>query len=81
MIVLQASVGSNVISLEMFNVRPLRKLIYLIFVCVGVLPSEFVVLHLSEMHDKTRKQIALCNNDYKFVVIYIVSCKNLQLKM
>jgi len=39
----QTSVGpSNVIPLEVFDVHPLRKLIYLIFRSIGVLLSEFV---------------------------------------
>jgi len=37
------------------------------FVFVGVLPSEFVALHLPEIHDETCKQITICNDDYKFV--------------
>ena len=62
----QTSVSpSNVIPLEVFNVRP-RKFIYLIYVCVGVLPSEFVALYLPEMHNETCKQITICIDDYKF---------------
>jgi len=61
------SVGhSNVIPIKVFDVRSLRKPIYLIFVCVGVLTSEFVALYLPEMHDKTHKQKTICNDDYKF---------------
>jgi len=51
-----------------FDIRPPRKPIYLIFVIIGVLPRKFVALHLPEMHDETRKQITICNDDYKFVV-------------
>ena len=46
---------SNVISLEVFDVRPPRKPIYLNFVFVEVLPSELVELHLPEIHNETRK--------------------------
>ena len=39
---LQTSVGhNNVIPIEVFDVRPHRKSIYLIFVSVGVLPTDF----------------------------------------
>ena len=50
----------------MFDVRPLRKPIYLIFVFVGVLLREFVILHLPEIYDETRSTI--CDDDYKFTV-------------
>ena len=64
----QTSVGpNNVILLEVFDVRHPRKLIYLIFVSVGILSSEIVALHLSEIYDETRRQITSCNDDYKFV--------------
>ena len=42
---------NNVISLEMFNVCPPKKLIYLIFVYVGVSPSECVALRLPKIHN------------------------------
>ena len=50
----KTSIGlSNVISLEVFDVHPPKKLIYH-FCMVKVLSSEFIVLHLPEMHDETR---------------------------
>ena len=39
---------------------------YLFVLSLRVLPSEFVALHLPEMHDKTHKQIIIWNDDYKF---------------
>ena len=62
----------NVIPLEVFNIRPLRKFIRLIFVFVRILPSEFVALHLPEMHDETRKQITICNDEYNLLPIHTV---------
>ena len=60
-------VGSNdVISLAVSDVHPLRKSIYLFVLSLGVFPSEYVALHLPEMHDETHKQITICNDDYKF---------------
>ena len=35
---------------------------------LGVGPNELVALHLPVAHDETPKQIAICNNDYKFAV-------------
>jgi len=45
---------SDVILLAVSDVR-LRKLIYLFVLSLGALPSEFVALHSSEMHDETHK--------------------------
>ena len=60
------SVGPNdVIPLAVSDVCP--KPIYLFILSLGVLSSEFVTLHLPEMHDETYKQI-ICNDDYKFAV-------------
>jgi len=60
-------VGPNdVIPLAVFDVRPSRKLIYHFVLSLGVLPSEFVALYLPKMHDKTHKQITICDNNYKF---------------
>ena len=44
---------SDVISLAVSDVRPLKKFIYLSVLSLGVLLSEFVVLHLPEMPDET----------------------------
>ena len=71
---------SDVIPLAVYDVRPPRKLIYLFVLSLGVLSNEFVVLHLPEMHDETHKQIIICNDNYNFVLIHIIFCKNLQLK-
>ena len=61
------SIGPSVdIPLLVSNVRPPRKSIYLSVLSLGVLPSEFVALHLLEMHDVTYKQITICNDNYKF---------------
>ena len=57
---------SNIIPLVVFDVRPPRKPIYLFVLSLEVLPSEFVALHLPEMHDETYKHKIICN-DYKFV--------------
>jgi len=38
------------------------------FVSVRVLPSEFVALYFPEIHDETRRQITIYNDDYKFSV-------------
>ena len=56
------------IQLAVSDTRPSRKHIYLFVLPIGVLPSEFVALHLPEMHDETRKQITICNDDCKFAV-------------
>ena len=61
------SVGpSDVIPLAVSDVCP--KPIYLFILFLGVLPNEFVTLHLPEMHDETYKQITICNDDFKFAV-------------
>jgi len=59
---------SDVISLAVSDVRPPRKPIYIFIISLGVLPSEFIVLHLTAMHNETYKQIIICNDDYKFAV-------------
>jgi len=60
---------SDIIPLAISDVRPpKKKLIYLFILSLGVLPSEFVALHLPEMHDETHKQVTICNNKYKFVI-------------
>ena len=69
------------VSLLLVSVRLLRRPIYLFVLFLGVLLSEFVALHLPEMHDKTYKQIIICNDDYKIVAYPYSICRNLQLKM
>jgi len=62
------SIGpSDIILLAVSDIRPPRKIIYLLALSLGVLPSEFVALHLPEMHDETHKHI-IYNDDYKFTV-------------
>ena len=62
---------SDVIPLAVSDVHPLRKLIYLFILFLGVLPIEIVALHLPEMHDETHIQITICN-DYFFVYPHII---------
>jgi len=65
---LQISVDpSNAILLAVFDVHPLRKYIYLFFLSLRVRPSKFDALHVPVMHDEISRQIAICNDDYKFV--------------
>jgi len=71
--------SSDVIPLTVSNIRPPREFVYLFVLSLGVLPSEFVTLHLPEMHDETH--ITIYSDDYKFVTFHIVFCWNLQLKM
>ena len=48
------SVGhSDVIPLAVSDVHPSRKPIYLFVLFVGVLPNEFVALHLPKMYGET----------------------------
>jgi len=51
-----------------------------IFVVISLefTPSESDVLHLP---DEISRQIAICNDDYKFAAFHIVFCSNLQLKI
>ena len=72
---------NNDIPLEVFDVHPQKKFIYLIFISVGVLLSEFVVLYLLEymMRLVNRSQFAMLT--INLLLIHIVYCKNLQLKM
>ena len=60
-------VGPTDIPLAVPDVRLPRKYIYLFVLSLRVLPSEFVTLHLSEMHYETHKLIIICNDGYKFV--------------
>ena len=50
---------NDVIPLAVSDVHPLRKPIYLFVLFLGVLPSEFVALHLPKMHDETHKHITI----------------------
>ena len=59
---------SHVIPFTVSDVRPPRKPLYRFVLSLGVLPSEFVALHLPEMHDETYKQITICNDDCKIIV-------------
>ena len=61
-------VGPNdVIPLTASDVRPPRKHMYLFVLSLGVLPSEFVALHLPGIHDEICRRITFYNKDYKFV--------------
>ena len=46
---------SDVIPIATSYVRPPRKCIYLFVLSLGVLPNEFLVLHLPEIHDKIHR--------------------------
>ena len=46
---------SDSIPLAVSDVRPPRKCIYLFVLSLGVLPNEFLVLHLPKIHDKIHK--------------------------
>ena len=50
----------------MFDIRLLRKLIYLFFLSLGVILNEFDTLHLPITYDEIPKQIAIYNDDYIF---------------
>ena len=65
-------------------IRPPKKL-YISFSSLE-LSSEFVALHLPEMHDKTHKQITICNDDYKFIayppsILQKIAVKNMVMVM
>ena len=63
------SVGpNNVITLAISDVCPPRKPLYLFVLSLGDLPSEFIALHLPEIHNKIRRQITISNENYKFDV-------------
>ena len=47
----------------MFDVRPLRKPIFLVFLSLTVIPDALILL---VTHDKIPRQITICNDDYKF---------------
>ena len=61
---------SDVIPLTVSDVRPLREHIYLCHIFRSF-TNEFTALQLPEMHDKTRKQIIICNDNYKFTAIIL----------
>lgn len=56
---------NDVISFAVIDVHPPRESIYFF---LGILPLEFVALHLHIMYNKISKQIATCNDWYKFIV-------------
>ena len=64
---LQISIShSDVISLAVSEVRPPRKLMPLFSPSLGVTLCESIALHLTVAYDE--RQIAICNDDYKFAV-------------
>jgi len=60
-------VPNNVIPLAVAEVRPPRKHMPL-FPSLKVKPNASIALHLPIAHDETPRQVAICNDDYKFVV-------------
>ena len=40
-------------------------------------PSESIALYLPVKYDETLRQIAICNEDYKFVAFSLISRRNL----
>ena len=68
---LQKSVCSNnVIPLAVSEVCLLRTLMSIFSLSLGVDPSKTVVLHLLVAYDETPRQIAICNDDYKFAIFF-----------
>lgn len=58
---------SVVILEEVSGDRSFRKPIYLILIPLEVTSSEPISLLLLDLHNETRKQIAICNDNCKFV--------------
>jgi len=58
--------SSDVIPLVVSEERP-KKLVSLFSPSLGVTPSESIALHLHVAYDETLRQIAICNDDYKFI--------------
>jgi len=57
----------DVILLVVSDVCPRRKLIYLCVISLEVTPSESDALYLLTTHGEISRQIAISNDDYKFV--------------
>ena len=65
--ILQISVSpTNVILLAVSEVCLSRKLMSFFPLHLRVEPSESIALHLLVAHDETSRQIAICNDDYRF---------------
>jgi len=53
--------------LEGLDVCPPKHPIYIIFSSLGIMPRVFIASHFPVAHDNLTRQIAICNDKYKFV--------------